>query len=125
MTDDILHSYHWVQNDTEIFLEFNPLHQINQYLSNNQWILFETSTNKFYTYGNSFVNTIDEWNPAKLGWFRRRDLQNTGMEILMPANETLARYLDIKTVCKREKFSAVFHGVTNPTNLEKHGKISV
>ena len=70
LTEESLRSYHWLQNTkTDLFIEILPSSSSRRNLLEftDHWILYDPIQNKYFKYDHLHVNTINEWNPMKLG----------------------------------------------------------
>ena len=89
------------------------------YLSHGAWIISQKTSSELYRVDTRFMNSVNEWDPGKHGWFRilstRNPKKSTDLnnKIVHTPIQTLRNYFNLKVQnCKQQSFHAYFHGTT-------------
>ena len=103
---------------------FQDLDFRQSYLSYGEWIVSHKTSSELYRVERRFMNSVNEWDPGKHGWFRTvtnkilRKTSHIRNRILHTPVETLQNYLNLKVQnCKKQSFQAYFHGTTSTSAL--------
>ena len=109
----------------DLYLNIGPktgLQALNfhhSYVNSGEWIIsYQPASSELYHVDNGFINSLNEWDPGKHGWFRTFTSTNTsdisrGKKLRHTPVEVLQKYLNIKVQnCKHQYFKAHFHGTT-------------
>ena len=103
---------------------FQDLDFHKSYLSYGDWIVSHKTSSELYRVERRFMNSVNEWDPGKHGWFRtvsNRSLRKSSdirNRILHTPVQTLQNYLNLKVQnCKKQSFQAYFHGTTSTSSL--------
>ena len=89
-----------------------------------EWIVSNPTTSSELFHGvHGYMNSLNEWDPNKLGWFRalsKTDYRSSSILRHTPT-EILQKYLLINVQnCKQQVFKAAFHGITSESTLPLH-----
>ena len=96
----------------------------NSHINSGAWIVSRTKSSELYHVDDRHINSLNEWDPGKHGWFRTiskssvRNQFSTDKKILRTPVEKLQKYLSLRVQnCKQQSFQAYFHGTTATSPL--------